>query len=157
MMWRRLSLAATVFILDQLTKLLAAHYLTYHAGIKVTSFFNLVMVHNSGAAFGFLSAASGWQNPLFIAIASSACVFILWMTWRLDVKDRLLANGLMLILGGAAGNLVDRLMHGYVIDFVDLYYRTHHWPAFNIADSAITIGAALLILDSLGFWKQRAR
>ncbi len=156
-MWWRLSLATTVFVLDQLTKLLAVQYLTYQAGIKVTPFFNLVMVHNAGAAFGFLSSASGWQNTLFIVIAAFACVFILWMTWHIDVKEKMLATGLMLILGGAAGNLLDRLLHGYVIDFVDLYYQTWHWPVFNIADSAITLGAALLILDSLGFWKQRAR
>jgi signal peptidase II len=148
-MWRYLWIAAVVFISDQLTKYAAADYLTQHGDIKLGSLLNLTLVHNTGAAFGFLSNASGWQNILFIVIASVACLIIFWMIWRLEAKDFLLAVGLTLILGGAAGNLLDRLVYGYVIDFIDVYYRAWHWPAFNVADSAITIGAVMLVLDAL--------
>jgi signal peptidase II len=156
-MWRLLWIAAVVYVSDQLTKFAAADYLTRHGDMQLTSFLNFVLVHNTGAAFGFLSSASGWQNIFFIAVASVACLAILWMTWRLTTNDRVLGAGLMLILGGAAGNLTDRLLHGYVIDFVDVYYRAWHWPAFNVADSAITVGAVLLALDALGWypWKKQ--
>lgn len=150
-MWRWLWIAAVVFVSDQLTKYVAADYLMRHGEVPLTSFLNFALVHNTGAAFGFLSAASGWQNIFFIVVASVACLVILWMTWRLASTDRFLGTGLMLILGGAAGNLADRLLHGYVIDFVDVYYRAWHWPAFNVADSAITIGAVILVLDAMGF------
>ena len=148
-MWRYLWIAVAVFVADQLTKYAAADYLLHHGEVKLGSLLNLTLVHNTGAAFGFLSNASGWQNILFIVIASVACLVILWMIRRLEAKDFLLAVGLMLILGGAAGNLLDRLVYGYVIDFIDFYYRTWHWPAFNVADSAITIGAVMLVLDAL--------
>jgi signal peptidase II len=148
-MWRYLWIAAVVFVSDQLTKYAATDYLLRHGEVKLGFFLNLTLVHNTGAAFGFLSNASGWQNILFIGIASAACLVILWMIRRLEAKDFLLAVGLLLILGGAAGNLVDRLVYGYVIDFIDVYYRTWHWPAFNVADSAITIGAVMLVLDAL--------
>jgi len=149
-MWRLLWIAAVVFVSDQLTKFAAADYLTRHGDVQLTSFLNFVLVHNTGAAFGFLSSASGWQNILFIVVASVACIVILWMTWRLTTNDHVLGAGLMLVLGGAAGNLTDRLLHGYVIDFVDVYYRAWHWPAFNVADSAITVGAIMLLLDAMG-------
>jgi signal peptidase II len=156
-MWRLLWIAAVVFVCDQLTKFSAAGYLIRHGDIQLTAFLNFALVHNKGAAFGFLSSASGWQNIFFIAVASVACLAILWMTWRLTTNDRVLGTGLMLILGGAAGNLTDRLLHGYVSDFVDVYYRSWHWPAFNVADSAITVGAVLLALDALGWypWKKQ--
>ncbi len=154
-MRRLLWIAVIVFIIDQLTKFVAADYLLRHGDIKLAPFLSLALVHNTGAAFGFLSSASGWQNILFIVIASLACLVILWLIWRMDKQDMLLAMGLMLILGGAAGNLADRLVHGYVIDFIDVYYRTWHWPAFNVADSAITLGAAILIWDALGLPKKR--
>ena len=150
-MWRFLWIAAAVFIGDQLTKFVVADYLSRHGTAELTSFLSLTLVHNTGAAFGILSSASGWQNILFIVIALTACVVILAVVSRLGTKDIFLATGLMLILGGAAGNLTDRLVHGYVIDFIDVYYRAWHWPAFNIADSAITVGAVLLALDSLGW------
>lgn len=148
-MWRFAWIAVVVFIFDQLTKLAATDYLTQHGEISLAPFLSLVLVHNTGAAFGFLSSAGGWQNVFFIIIALSACIFILWMSWRLDRKDMFLVIGLMLVLGGALGNLTDRLLHGYVIDFIDVYYRAWHWPAFNLADSAITIGAVILVLDAL--------
>ena len=149
-MWRLLWVAAVVFVSDQLTKFAASDYLTRHGDVQLTSFLNFTLVHNTGAAFGFLSSASGWQNIFFIIVASLACIVILWMTRRLTTNDRVLGAGLMLVLGGAAGNLTDRLLHGYVIDFLDVHYHAWHWPAFNVADSAITIGAVVLALDALG-------
>ncbi len=153
-MWRYLWVAVVVLILDQLTKVTAADYLALHDEVKLLPFLSLTLVHNTGAAFGFLSSANGWQNIFFIVVALIACIVILWMSRRLAAKDILLASGLMLILGGAAGNLTDRLIHGYVIDFIDVYYRTWHWPAFNIADSAITVGAVLLAVDALGLGRE---
>jgi signal peptidase II len=156
-MWRFVWIAAAVFVADQLTKFAATDYLTRHGDVQLTSFLNFVLVHNTGAAFGFLSSAGGWQNIFFIVIASVACVVILWMAWRLAANNLVLGIGLMLILGGAAGNLTDRLLHGYVIDFVDFHYHAWHWPAFNIADSAISIGAVLLALDALGLSRKVER
>src|SRR3989344_9454794 len=149
-MWRYLWIAVLVLVFDQLTKFAATNFLTQHGEVNLAPFLNLVLVHNTGAAFGFLSSAGGWQNIFFIVVAVSVCVFILWMIWRMDSQDRLLAVGLMLVLGGALGNLTDRLIHGYVIDFIDVYYRSWHWPAVNEADSAITMGAVLLVVDALG-------
>ena len=154
-MWRYLWIAIAVTVLDQLTKHVAADYLARHGELALVPFLNLALVHNTGAAFGIFSQASGWQNVFFIVVALIACVAILWMAWRLERKDLLMVSGLMLILGGAAGNLIDRLVHGYVIDFIDVYYRAWHWPAFNIADSAITIGAAILAIDALSLGARR--
>jgi signal peptidase II len=148
-MWRFVWVAVVVLVFDQLTKFIAADYLMQHGEVHLAPFLNLVLVHNTGAAFGFLSNAGGWQNIFFIIVAVTASIFILWMSWRLSAKDKLLATGLMLVLGGALGNLLDRLIHGYVIDFIDVYYGTWHWPAFNVADSAISIGAVLLVVDAL--------
>ena len=153
-MWRLTWIAAAVLVFDRLSKFVATDYLTRHGEIQLAPFLNLVLVHNTGAAFGFLSGAGGWQNLFFIIVAVAASAFILWMSWRLDKKDKLLAIGLMLVLGGALGNLADRLIYGYVVDFIDVHYAGWHWPAFNAADSAITMGAVLLILDAL---KSRTR
>ena len=114
----------------------------------VTSFFNVVRAHNTGAAFSFLAGASGWQRWFFTAIGIAAAVFIVWML-RSHAGQRLFSFAMACILGGAIGNVVDRLMHGYVVDFVQLHWRGWYFPAFNVADSAITIGAACLILDEL--------
>lgn len=149
-MWRFIWIAVVVLVFDQLTKYGAANYLTQHGEMNLTPFLNLVLVHNTGAAFGFLSSAGGWQNIFFIIVALAASGFILWMSLRLGSKDKLLAVGLMMVLGGALGNLTDRLIYGYVIDFIDVYYGSWHWPAFNVADSAITVGAILLVIDALG-------
>ena len=154
-MWRLLWIAAVVFVSDQLTKFAVADYLTRHGDVQVTSFLNFALVHNTGAAFGFLSSASGWQNIFFIVVTLIASVVILWIFCHLNAKDRLLASALMLILGCALGNLADRVIHGYVIDFIDVYYSTWHWPAFNVADSAITVGAVLLIMDAFGLSQRR--
>jgi signal peptidase II len=110
---------------------------------------NLTLVFNRGAAFGFLSDAGGWQNRFFIGVALLACAAIIHMVRRLGPRERLATTAFMLILGGATGNLVDRLLYGYVVDFIDIYYGAWHWPAFNVADSAITIGAVLLVFDML--------
>lgn len=142
-------IAVIVAIADQLSKLAAVKYLL-RGPIELAPFLSLSLVFNSGAAFGFLSGASGWQNLLFVGIAIIVSFFIIFMVKHVGVNDTQVLTGLMLILGGAAGNLIDRLRQGYVVDFIDFHYQDWHWPAFNIADSSITIGAVLLVLDAIG-------
>jgi len=143
-------LSALVIILDQLTKYQASQYLALHEPRAIITGFNLTLMHNTGAAFSFLSQAGGWQRWLFIGIGSVIGTgIIIWMI-GLPSEKRWLAAALALILGGAFGNLFDRIVLGYVIDFIEVYYRGWYWPAFNIADSAITIGAIMLIIDA--FW-----
>jgi signal peptidase II len=144
--WLGLSLG--IFIADQLTKVMILGYYRLGDSTYVTSFFNVVRAHNTGAAFSFLAGASGWQRWFFTAIGVAAAIFIVWML-RSHAGQRLFSFALALILGGAIGNVVDRLLHGYVVDFVQLHWRGWFFPAFNVADSAITIGAACLILDEL--------
>lgn len=139
-------IAVGVLVADQLTKYWAAATLV-KGSIPVVPFLTFTLVHNTGAAFGFLSSAGGWQNTFFMIVAALAAVLIIVMLWRL--QDHWVGTALALILGGAVGNLIDRMWHGYVIDFIDVYYGTWHWPAFNIADSAITIGAVLLVIDAV--------
>lgn len=143
-----LGLAFAILIADQFTKVLIVGF--YHLGdsTPVTSFFNVVRAHNSGAAFSFLSGASGWQRWLFTVIGLLATLLILWML-RSHAGQRLFSCALACILGGAVGNVIDRIRFGYVVDFLDFHWRGWHFPAFNIADSAITIGALCLILDEL--------
>lgn len=143
-----LGLALAVLILDQFTKVLILGYYQLGAGTVVTSFFNVVRVHNSGAAFSFLAAASGWQRWFFTAIGVVAALLIVWLL-RSHAGQKLFSFALACILGGAVGNVVDRLLHSYVIDFLDFHWHGTHFPAFNLADSAITLGAACLILDEL--------
>lgn len=150
-MFKWLWLAVTVLLLDQATKQLALAQLMLHEPVAVLPFLNFTLVFNKGAAFGFLSSASGWQNVFFIVVALVACGVIL--TLLRQTRERLFAVALALVLGGAIGNLVDRLIYGYVIDFVDVYYQSWHWPAFNVADSAITIGAILIVIDAIGIGK----
>ena len=145
-MWRFLWIAVIVVALDQASKWWAVKTLKFTQSIEIWAFIKFSLVYNSGAAFGFLSNAPGWQNLLFVGIAIVASFVILAMVKRLGANDVQVAVGLMLILGGAIGNLIDRLTLGYVVDFIDLTY----WPVFNIADSAITVGAVLLILDAMG-------
>ena len=150
-----LALATLVVVLDQFTKwLILGHYQLGDA-TPVTGFFNLVRAHNTGAAFSFLAGGSGWQRWFFVALALAASGFIVWLL-RQHAGQRLFSFSLAMILGGAVGNVVDRLQHGYVVDFLDfhwpilsgLFYRGH-FPAFNRADAAITAGAVGLILDEL--------
>ncbi|MFQ5661316.1 MAG: signal peptidase II [Gammaproteobacteria bacterium] len=152
MKWLWLSLL--VVLLDQLTKAMATQLLQYHEAVVIVSGFNLTLVHNSGAAFSFLRDASGWQRWFFSILSIGVSFAILVWLYTLPARRRWLACSLALILGGAIGNLWDRVMLGYVIDFIDIYYRHWHWPAFNIADSAITVGAMMLIIDT--FWFDRA-
>jgi signal peptidase II len=143
-----LGVAVAVLILDQLTKVLIMGSYRLGDSTYVTNFFNIVRAHNTGAAFSFLHDASGWQRWFFTAIGAAAAIFILWLL-RSHAGQKLFSFALALILGGAIGNVVDRLMHGYVVDFVQVHWRGWFFPAFNIADSAITVGAACLILDEL--------
>ncbi len=143
-----LILAVIIILADQFTKTLIIGYYKLGDSTPVTSFFNIVRAHNTGAAFSFLAGAGGWQRWFFTGIGAIATIFILWML-RSHHGQKLFAFALACILGGAIGNVVDRLLHGYVVDFLDFYYGNWHFPAFNVADSAITIGAVCLILDEI--------
>ena len=144
--WAGIALA--VVVLDQLTKYAIERAFALHEVKELTPFFNLVLVYNRGAAFSMLSDAAGWQRELFIAIAVSACVWIVWLL-RKHAGDTLFALGLSLILGGAIGNVIDRLTVGAVVDFLDVHALGYHWPAFNVADSAISCGAVALVWDAI--------
>jgi signal peptidase II len=143
-----IGLALIILIADQFTKVLIVGYYNLHDSTYVTSFFNVMRMHNTGAAFSFLAGGSGWQRWFFTAIGLAAVAFILWML-KSHAGQKLFSFALACIMGGAIGNVIDRLVHGYVIDFLDFHWRGMHFPAFNIADSAITLGAACLILDEL--------
>lgn len=144
-----LGLALLIIVLDHLTKWWVSSTLEYQEFIPVLPFFSLVRVHNTGAAFSFLADAGGWQRWFFVTISVAASVLLVFWLSRLKQQQWLLAVALSLVLGGAVGNLIDRLWFGYVVDFIQLYYRDFYLPAFNVADSAITVGAALLIWDAL--------
>ena len=141
-------LAAVVILLDQYTKGLASESLPYAQPQRVFSWFDLTLHHNTGAAFSFLHDAGGWQRYFFSAVAGIISVVLVVWLYLLDTSQRLLALSLALILGGAIGNLWDRLVLGYVIDFISVHYEQRYFPAFNIADSAISVGAVLMLLDS---------
>ena len=141
-------IAAVIAISDQVTKAVVEGWIERGEVIRVTGFFNLVLAYNSGAAFSFLAGAGGWQRWFFVSIASVAAVVIAWLLYR-HRDEGLFCAGLSLILGGAIGNLWDRIALGHVVDFLDFHAAGWHWPAFNVADSGITVGAALLILDSM--------
>lgn len=143
-----LGLALLVFVADQATKALVLAHYQLGDSTPVTSFFNLVRVHNPGAAFSFLASASGWQRWFFTALGIAASIFIVWLL-RSHSHQRLFALALACLLGGAVGNVVDRLLYGYVVDFVQLHYAGWAFPAFNVADAAITAGAIGMILDEL--------
>lgn len=144
---RWLGLATLVIVLDQISKLAISSNFFYGESLRITGFFNLVLAHNTGAAFSFLDHAGGWQRWLFTAIAIVASVWIMRLL-RQHAQQPLFCLALALVLGGALGNLIDRIAYGYVVDFLDFYWRGYHFPAFNVADSAISVGAALLLLDS---------
>ncbi|MEY4732080.1 MAG: Lipoprotein signal peptidase [Pseudomonadota bacterium] len=143
-----LGIALLVLLIDQFTKVLVLGAFQLGDSTPVTSFFNLVRVHNHGAAFSFLAAAGGWQRWFFTGIGVVAALFMLWML-RSHAGQTLFCLAISLILGGAVGNVIDRLLHGYVVDFLDFFWGHWHFPAFNMADSAITLGAGLLILDEI--------
>lgn len=147
-MKRWLALAVALVVLDQASKFAITRALRTMGNVEVTPFFNLVLIYNQGAAFSMLSSAPGWQRGLFIAIALVASA---WITYLLAKYPRqaLFCCALSLVLGGAIGNLIDRLTIGAVTDFLDFHAAGYHWPAFNVADSAITCGAALLVWEGL--------
>ena len=143
-----LALAAAIVVIDQITKVFIVQKFVLHETLIVTSFFNLVRVHNTGAAFSMLADAGGWQRAFFIGIATAASVWVVWLLRR-HPEQKLFCLALGMILGGAVGNLIDRVLFGSVVDFVQVHYAGYFFPAFNVADSAITCGAGLLIWDGL--------
>ena len=147
-LWPWLGIAFIIILADQFTKTLILGHFQLGDSRTVTSFFNIVRVHNSGAAFSFLASASGWQRWFFVGLGTVATLFIIWML-RSHGGQRLFSWALALILGGAIGNVIDRLLHGYVVDFIQVHAAGWYFPSFNVADSAISIGAALLILDEV--------
>ena len=149
--------SVVVLLVDQCTKLLADAMLTLHQQVAVIPFIALYKAYNPGAAFSFLSDASGWQRWFFVVLAVIVIgVLLVWLR-RLSARETGTSLALALILGGAAGNLIDRLVYGYVIDFIDVYYGSWHWPAFNVADAAISAGAFLLLLDALLGGREKPR
>jgi len=145
--WLWLSLV--LIILDQITKFLAVHYLTFNQSVALLPFLNLTLEHNPGAAFSFLAQEGNWQGWLFGITALLVCIFIIRWLYKTPTDKIWQSIALSLIIGGAIGNVADRIMHGYVIDFLDFYINNWHWPIFNLADSAICIGAGMLIIDFL--------
>ena len=147
-LWPWLGIAAVIILIDQFTKTLIIGAFQLGDSHTVTSFFNIVRAHNTGAAFSFLAGAGGWQRWFFVGLGVAAALFIVWML-RSHAGQRLFSWALALILGGALGNVIDRLIHGYVVDFLQFHYAGWAFPSFNVADSAISIGAACLILDEI--------
>lgn len=147
MLMKWLGASTLVIALDQVVKLWISSHFAYGESYPVTAFFNLVLWHNTGASFSMLSDAGGWQRWLFSSIAAIASVWIILLI-RKHQQQPLFCLALVLILGGAIGNLIDRIFYGYVVDFLDFHWNESHFAAFNVADSAINIGAALLLWDS---------
>lgn len=143
-----LGIATIIILFDQVTKIAAVSLMAYGESVYVTSFFNFVHVYNKGAAFSFLADHSGWQRYFFTIVGFGASAFIIYLLKK-HAGQRLFSWALALILGGALGNVIDRLLYGHVIDFLDFHVAGWHWPAFNVADSAICIGAVLFIYDEL--------
>lgn len=141
--------AIAIIVVDQATKYVASQHIVYGERLNILPFFNLTLVHNTGAAFSLLANASGWQRWFFVMLGTVvSVVLITWMS-KLSGNEKLTGWSLTLVLGGAIGNVIDRLIYGYVIDFLDVFVGEYHWPAFNIADSAICIGAVMLVVLSL--------
>ncbi|PLQ01423.1 signal peptidase II [Cupriavidus pauculus] len=146
--WLWMAFALLVVMIDQFFKVVITRSFQYAESRPVTSFFNLVLVYNKGAAFSFLADAGGWQRWFFTVLGVVVGGFIVWLLYR-HTGQKMFCLAVSLILGGAVGNVVDRVIHGHVIDFLDFHWRTTHFPAFNVADCAITVGAILLIVDEL--------
>ncbi|MEM5341053.1 signal peptidase II [Paraburkholderia azotifigens] len=143
-----LGVAVIVILFDQLTKIAVAKVFAYGSSHAIAPFFNLVLVYNRGAAFSFLAMAGGWQRWAFTALGVAAAILICYLLKR-HGNQKMFCTALALIMGGAIGNVIDRLLYGHVIDFLDFHVGAWHWPAFNLADSAITVGAVLLVFDEL--------
>jgi signal peptidase II len=149
LMWLFLSLI--ILVLDQITKTWVSTHLSFNQPVNILPYFDLRLLHNTGAAWSILADQGGWQRWFLSGLAIIVSIVIMvWLT-RLDSKQRWLACGLALILGGALGNVMDRIIYGYVVDFIDIYYQAWHWPAFNIADIGISIGAVMLLIDAIIF------
>ena len=146
--WVWLCIAALVVLADQFTKVLIVGRYGLGEGFAVTEFFNIVRVHNTGAAFSFLASAGGWQRWFFTGLGLVSAGVIVWMLKK-HPGQKLFGLALACILGGAVGNVMDRVLYGYVVDFLDFHHAGIHFPAFNLADSAITLGAACLVLDEV--------
>ena len=138
-------IAVVVIIIDQITKIWVDHALNYREVISVTPFFNITLAYNPGAAFSFLANESGWQRWFFAVLAIAVSLALIYWIKKLKEEEWNLGYSYGLILGGAVGNVIDRIAYGHVIDFLDVYYKNYHWPAFNVADSAICVGAILMI------------
>jgi signal peptidase II len=150
--WRYLPLTLAVIGVDQLVKAWIVHHFALFERVHVAPVLDIILTYNTGAAFSFLAEASGWQRWLFVLLALAVSAVLLGWLRRLQARTQgLLACGLSLIAGGALGNMLDRLLHGRVVDFVHVHWQHHYFPAFNVADSAITVGAALLLLDA---WRE---
>jgi len=147
-MMKWLWLSALALILDQLRKIWIDTSMSLYQSIPVFPGFSITYAHNYGAAFSFLSDAGGWQRWFFAVLAAVISIGLIVWIKRLKPEETLLAVSLSLVLGGAIGNLIDRVIYGYVIDFLDVYYQSYHWPVFNIADSAITVGVAFMLYES---------
>lgn len=147
-LWPWLALALFIVLVDQFTKFLILGHYQLGDSTRVLGFFNVVRAHNTGAAFSFLAQAAGWQRWFFTAVGAAAAVFIVWLL-RSHAGQKLFSFALACILGGAIGNVIDRVLHGYVVDFLDFHWAGWHFPAFNVADSAITLGAICLVFDEL--------
>lgn len=152
---RWLFTSALIVVIDQLTKILAKSYLDPQYPLPIFPSFDLVLMYNTGAAFSLLHNAGGWQRYFFITITLIVISVLLNWLWNLDKNQKILSFGLALIIGGAIGNLIDRVIAGKVVDFISIYYLTWHWPAFNIADAAISIGIGLLLIDMLFVTNER--
>lgn len=144
-----LLMSTVIIALDWWTKGMATESLTLYRPVEINSWLNMTLAHNYGAAFSFLSDAGGWQRWFFSVLASVVTVVLIVWLMRLSKDEQVTGAALGLIIGGAVGNLIDRIKLGYVVDFIDVYYKTSHWPAFNLADSAITGGVILLLIDGL--------
>ncbi|MCG8488495.1 MAG: signal peptidase II [Candidatus Thiodiazotropha sp.] len=148
-------LSFVVIVLDQLTKQLADRMLTLYEPVYVLPIFDLTLLYNKGAAFSFLSDQGGWQRWFFTVLAIVVTTVLTIWLWRLKQQEKWVAVSLSLIIGGAIGNVIDRILFGHVIDFLHFHYQQHYWPAFNIADSAITLGVGIMLYDALVLAKKR--
>ena len=153
--WRWLPLAAAMILLDQWTKAWIEQRFDLYQSVRVLPVLDITRLHNPGAAFSFLAEAGGWQRWFFTALAAVVSIGIIVWLRRLSSREQpALAAGLALIMGGAIGNVIDRLQHGFVVDFIHVHWGTAYFPAFNVADAAITVGAGLLLLDAFHEWRR---
>ncbi|MES9824570.1 MAG: signal peptidase II [Candidatus Thiodiazotropha endolucinida] len=154
-MTRWLWLSLLVIVLDQVSKQAAESALTLYESVRVLPFFDLTLLYNKGAAFSFLSDQGGWQRWFFIVLAIGVTIVLIGWLWRLKRDEQWVAVALSLIIGGAIGNVIDRILFGQVIDFLHFHYQQHYFPAFNVADSAITVGVIIMLYDALILAKRR--